>query len=206
MASEISFFMERTARLLIIDNYDSFTYNLYHLLAKTYIELEVLNHDDLRLNESFIQTFDGIVISPGPGRPSQAGHLMQLMPIIVQKPVLGVCLGHQALGEYFGARLTYTNELAHGQVRQIFHDKRSLFEGIDSPMDVMRYHSLALDFNFWPKELKITARLKDNTVMAFEHNTKPIFGIQFHPESVGTPLGYRVLDHFLTLITDITGS
>lgn len=184
-------------KVLLIDNYDSFTYNLYHELANPDTAVTIIKNDDPAFEDTFCLEFDAVVISPGPKRPKDSGHLMRLMPTLVKKPLLGICLGHQAIGEYFGAKIDYCNELVHGKAFPIFHSKLGLFAGVPEHMKAVTYNSLCLARKPWPDDLLKCAHLADDTVMGFKHFAKPIYGLQFHPESIGTTFGALLLNNFL---------
>ncbi len=185
--------------ILILDNYDSFTYNLYHLVKELgYNDIEVHRNDRIALEE--VDRFDKIILSPGPGIPQEAG---LLLPVIRRyassKSMLGVCLGHQAIGEAFGAGLTNLTDVYHGiqsQIRIIRPD--TLFEGLNSDIHVGRYHSWVIGRDNFPQELEITAESAEGQIMAIRHQTYDVHGIQFHPESVLTPLGKNILENFLS--------
>lgn len=185
--------------ILILDNYDSFTYNLYHLVKELgYNDIEVHRNDRIALEE--VDRFDKIILSPGPGIPQEAG---LLLPVIRRyapsKSMLGVCLGHQAIGEAFGTGLTNLTDVYHGiqsQIRIIRPD--TLFEGLNSDIHVGRYHSWVIGRDNFPQELEITAESAEGQIMAIRHKTYDVHGIQFHPESVLTPLGKNILENFLS--------
>ncbi len=192
-----------SARILIIDNYDSFTYNLMQELAELGAEVTVVRNDVWALGD--VRRFDpaGIVISPGPGtpeRPSDVGIsndvIRELGPTT---PVLGVCLGHQCIGYVYGGRIQRAPSLLHGKVSQIYHRGEGVLDGLPIPFEATRYHSLVVERGSLPHELKVTAETADELVMAVRHRTHPIEGVQFHPESVLTVEGIRILKNFLAL-------
>ena len=190
--------------ILIIDNYDSFTYNLVHLVAEATDAYEVVRNDQITVEEARSMTPTGILISPGPGRPHEAGISEDLIREMGDNtPVLGVCLGHQAIGEVFGARVVHAPSLMHGKTSKIFHDGKSVFEGLTSGFTATRYHSLILDRESIPDELDITARTSDGVVMGIRHESKPLEGIQFHPESILTEVGARIINNWLVTIEEI---
>ena len=175
--------------ILLIDNYDSFVYNLYQFIAEIEPDVKVVRNDEITSEEILKMNPDKIVISPGPGKPSEAGKI----------PILGVCLGHQAIAEAFGATVGYAKHLMHGKT-SLLEDVDTdslLFRGLEKPVQVARYHSLAVEEDTLPKELKVTARSKDGEVMAMEHEKYPIYGVQFHPESVMTPKGFTMIKNFI---------
>ncbi len=197
--------------LLLIDNYDSFSYNLYQLIGAIEPDIKVIRNDEMTVEEIIEMKPDGIIISPGPGRPEDAGIITELVRTLGKEskeskghesciPVLGVCLGHQAICQAFGGTITYARELMHGKQSITEFDKSSvIFTDVPKMAPVARYHSLALDENTLPKELRITAKTTDGDVMAVEHKTLPIYGMQFHPESIMTPDGDKMLKSFIEL-------
>lgn len=186
--------------IVLIDNYDSFVYNLYQFLAETGQEVRVARNDRISPEEVLAMAPDGVVISPGPGKPSEAGICIPLIRKLCGKiPLLGVCLGHQAIGEAFGASVVRAGRLMHGKT-SVLEDVDSdsvIFRDIRSPIQVARYHSLAVKEETLPDELKVTARSGDGEIMAMEHRTYPVYGLQFHPESVMTPEGHRMIENFI---------
>ena len=184
--------------IFVLDNYDSFTYNLVQYLEELGATLHVVHNDQITVPEVMAMNPGGIVISPGPGRPENAGILMDLIAEAVGSiPVLGVCLGHQGIAQMFGGRIDYAPTLVHGKTSQIEHDGSLLFAGIESPFEATRYHSLAVERRSLPEELTVTAWTSDGVVMALAHRTWPVYGIQFHPESIMTGCGKRILRNFL---------
>jgi len=190
--------------LFILDNYDSFTYNLVQLFGELGQEPVVYRNDALTVAEVLALKPRAAVLSPGPCTPRDAGILVPLVQALAGKvPILGVCLGHQAIGEAFGGRVVRADRLMHGKTCQVIHEKDELFEGIPSPLTGMRYHSLVVEPASLPKELVITAwsadRPKDAEIMAMKHRKHPVYGVQFHPESIGTEHGKRLLENFLNI-------
>ena len=185
--------------ILLIDNYDSFSYNLYQLVGGISPDIKVIRNDELTVDEIMALAPSHIIVSPGPGRPSDAGVCEEVIKTAAGKiPILGVCLGHQAICEVFGAEITYAKQLMHGKQSKITFDRDSaIFKGISGDIDVARYHSLAASEIGFPAELKITARTNDGEIMAVEHRTHPVFGLQFHPESILTRHGKKLLKNFL---------
>jgi anthranilate synthase/phosphoribosyltransferase len=185
--------------ILIIDNYDSFTWNLYQYLCElTSEEVRVVRNDRISLEEVEELKPSRLVLSPGPGRPEEAGITLEAVRRFAGRiPILGVCLGHQAIGQAFGARIVQARRIVHGKTEQINLDGRGLFRGIPLPATVTRYHSLVVDPESVPEELEVTATSLDGEIMGLRHRTHPVEGVQFHPESVGTPLGKRLLSNFL---------
>ncbi len=186
-------------KCVIIDNYDSFTYNLAHLIKEVGGEVTIFHNDDFQLNE--LECFDKIILSPGPGLPSQAGQLMNVIRHYAgHKPILGVCLGHQAIAENFGAKLENLSDVFHGVSAEIIQPINSpLFAGLKRPSIVGRYHSWAVSKDDFPDCLEIIAETSDGIIMALRHRDYNLYGIQFHPESVLTPQGNRILHNWLVL-------
>lgn len=182
--------------ILLIDNYDSFTYNLVQQFKD--VPLIVLRNDDPQLL-NVAQEAAAIVLSPGPGKPQDAGQLEEVIAKFYQtKPILGICLGHQAIAEVFGGTVTGASEIMHGKQSSITFEEKDLFAKVKSPMTVMRYHSLkVLDL---PPVLEVTAQTADGTVMALKHRDYPLYGLQFHPESIGTPQGQLLIDAFMAKV------
>ncbi|PZS03077.1 MAG: anthranilate/aminodeoxychorismate synthase component II, partial [Chloroflexi bacterium] len=171
--------------MLLIDNYDSFTYNLYQALAMLGAEVRVVRNDQVSFDEIRNMRPDGIVISPGPGNPSHAGVSNDVLRDTPREaPVLGVCLGHQCVGAAFGARVGPAADLMHGKISLVFHSSQGLFEGLPSPFEAVRYHSLAVERDSIPECLEITAQTSDGTIMGLRHRSLDIEGVQFHPESI----------------------
>jgi anthranilate synthase/aminodeoxychorismate synthase-like glutamine amidotransferase len=188
--------------LFVLDNYDSFTYNLVQLFGELGAEPVVYRNDAITVEQVLALKPTAAVLSPGPGTPGAAGILVPLVKALAGKlPVLGVCLGHQAIGEAFGARVVRADRLMHGKTGQVVHEDDELFEGIPSPVTGMRYHSLVVEPQSLPRDLVITAwsadRPRDDEVMAMKHRRHPMYGVQFHPESIGTDHGKRLLENFL---------
>jgi len=185
-------------RILMIDNYDSFTYNLVQYLGELGAELEVRRNDAIDVAGVRAMAPHAIVISPGPCTPKEAGVSVPLLREIAgELPILGVCLGHQCIGEAFGAKVVRAGRLMHGKTSPIVHDGRNIFAGLPNPFDAMRYHSLLVDADSVPSSLEVSARTAEGEVMGLRHRTFPLEGIQFHPESIGTPDGKRLLANFL---------
>ena len=184
--------------ILVIDNYDSFTYNLVHLVGRRTSDLEVVRNDVLDVDAVRDRAPRGILISPGPGRPADAGVTEAIVSALGSSvPILGVCLGHQAIGEVYGGRIGYAPTLMHGKTSGIEHDGRGVFRNVSNPFTATRYHSLVVDRDSVPACLDISAETKDGVVMGLRHREYPVEGIQFHPESVLTDEGPRILDNWL---------
>ncbi|HEY2484614.1 MAG TPA: aminodeoxychorismate/anthranilate synthase component II [Candidatus Binataceae bacterium] len=192
---------ELKPKLLMIDNYDSFTYNLVQYLGELGAAVVVKRNDDIDVAGARALSPDAIVISPGPCTPKEAGvSLAILRELSAELPILGVCLGHQCIGEAFGGRVVRASRLMHGKTSPVVHDGKTIFESIPSPFDAMRYHSLLVEWDTVPDCLEISARTEENEIMGFRHKTLRVEGVQFHPESIGTPQGKRVLENFLRRI------
>lgn len=184
--------------ILLIDNYDSFSYNLFQLVGEMDADIKVIRNDEMTVEEIRELKPDRIILSPGPGRPEDAGIIVDVVKSIHDIPILGVCLGHQAICAAFGATVTYAKELMHGkQSDVIFDGDCPLFRDCPEVAPVARYHSLAADADTIPEELRISARTTDGEVMAVWHRDYPIYGVQFHPESIMTPAGRQMLENFV---------
>ncbi len=183
--------------ILVIDNYDSFTYNLVQILATLDEEVRVVRNDALSVDDVLAAKPDRLVVSPGPGRPEDAGISCELVRRNQTIPLLGVCLGHQALGAVFGGTVSRAPVLMHGKTSEIAHDGRGIFEGLENPFTATRYHSLVVEKDSVPAVLRITATTSDGLVMGLQHRTLPLVGVQFHPESILTPQGERLLKNFV---------
>jgi anthranilate synthase component 2 len=184
--------------VLLVDNYDSFTYNLYQYLGELGAEVRVLRNDELSAEAALALSPERIVISPGPGTPDQAGITLDLIRRAAGRiPVLGVCLGHQALGQAFGGEVRRAPKLMHGKTSQIHHDGRSVFAGLPDPFTATRYHSLVVERDSVPDSLEISAWTDDGIVMGLRHREYPLEGVQFHPESILTTVGKDLLRNFL---------
>ncbi|MBV8600053.1 MAG: aminodeoxychorismate/anthranilate synthase component II [Candidatus Eremiobacteraeota bacterium] len=188
-------------RVLLVDNYDSFTYNLAHLFGSAGAEVDVVRNDDARLDERSLDDYGATVIGPGPGRPEGAGRTCELLRAAARRahPVLGVCLGAQALGLVFGGTVGHAPRLMHGKVSKITHDGSSVFEGIPSPFGATRYHSLCVASDGFPASLRTLATSEEGVVQGIAHRELPLVGVQFHPESVLTEHGERLARNFLAM-------
>jgi para-aminobenzoate synthetase component 2 len=188
-------------RILVIDNYDSFVYTLNGYLQELGAETEVVRNDDIAVADvpARIAEYDGVLISPGPGKPAGAGVSIPVVEAALEsgQPLLGVCLGHQAIAEAFGATLTNAEELMHVKTSRIVHDDSPFYEGVPQPFTATRYHSLAVVDGTVPDELVVTSRTQGGVIMGLRHESAPIHGVQFHPESVLTEGGYRMLGNWL---------
>ena len=185
--------------ILIIDNYDSFTYNLVHLIGELSPKIVVKRNDAISVKDAINMKPSGIVLSPGPCDPDQAGICLELTLKAAENeiPLLGVCLGHQTIAQAFGGDIIRCHEIIHGKLGEIHHKNDQLFAGIPNVFNATRYHSLIVSKETLPKELKKTAWLMDGTIMGLSHKKLPIFGVQFHPESIASQFGYQLINNFL---------
>jgi len=186
--------------ILVIDNYDSFTYNLVHYLNELGAQTHVVRNDALTVEQALGQKPEAVLLSPGPCDPDQAGICL---PLLKGAPddlaILGVCLGHQAIGQAFGGDVVRAKALMHGKTSQIHHDGKGLFAGLPNPFTATRYHSLAVERATLPADLVVTAWTEDGEIMGLQHKTRPIYGVQFHPESIATEGGHQLLANFLDM-------
>ncbi len=187
--------------LLLIDNYDSFTYNLVHYLGELGADVVVKRNDALGVNEAMAMGPEAILLSPGPCDPAQAGICLELTraAATAQVPLMGVCLGHQAIGEMFGGKVVRCHEIVHGKMGSMKHDGTGVFAGLPSPFDATRYHSLIVERESLPDCLEVNAELEDGTIMGLRHKELPIHGVQFHPESIASEHGHKLLQNFLDI-------
>ncbi|HBQ35957.1 MAG TPA: aminodeoxychorismate/anthranilate synthase component II [Rhodobacteraceae bacterium] len=187
--------------LLLIDNYDSFTYNLVHYLGELGAEVVVKRNDALQVNEAMAMQPEAILLSPGPCDPAQAGICLELTRAasVAKLPLMGVCLGHQAIGQTFGGKVIRCDEIVHGKMGAMQHDSAGVFAGLPSPFAATRYHSLIVERASLPDCLSITAELEDGTIMGLQHRELPIHGVQFHPESIASEHGHKLLQNFLKI-------
>ncbi len=185
--------------LLLIDNYDSFTYNLVHYLGELGAEVVVKRNDVLNVQEAMAMQPDAIMLSPGPGVPADAGICLALVHAAAETktPLIGVCLGHQAIGEAFGGKITRCHEIVHGKMGTMQHTGKGLFADLPNAFEATRYHSLVIDRESLPESLEVTAELEDGTIMGVQHRDLPIHGVQFHPESIRSEHGHHMLQNFL---------
>ncbi len=185
--------------ILVIDNYDSFVYNLVHYVEDFGVQTEVQRNDALTVEEVLARAPSALILSPGPCTPNQAGICLELLARAPDHlPILGVCLGHQAMGQAFGGNVVQAREIMHGKVSQITHRGRGLFHGLPSPFNATRYHSLAVQRESFPNCLNIDAEAADGEVMGLSHKTRPLFGVQFHPESIASEHGHAIIANFLS--------
>ncbi|MFY0645784.1 anthranilate synthase component II [Sulfitobacter geojensis] len=185
--------------LLLIDNYDSFTYNLVHYLGSLGADVQVHRNDKLSTADALAMRPAGILLSPGPCDPDQAGICLELTKAAAEHriPLMGVCLGHQTLGQAFGGKVVRADDIVHGKMGRMHHDGTGLFAGLPTPFDATRYHSLVVDPDTLPDALRVTAELEDGTIMGLQHRELPMHGVQFHPESIRSEHGHALLQNFL---------
>jgi anthranilate synthase component 2 len=188
--------------LLLIDNYDSFTYNLVHYLGELGADVVVRRNDALNVQDAMAMNAAGIVLSPGPCDPDQAGICLAMVDAAAETdtPLFGVCLGHQTIGQAFGGKVVRHSEIVHGKMGRITHRDRSVFKGLPQGFEATRYHSLVVERDTLPDTLEITAELEDGTIMGLQHKIKPIHGVQFHPESIASEHGHALLQNFLDTV------
>ncbi len=194
--------------LLLIDNYDSFTWNLVHYLGELGAETQVVRNDQITVQDALATGAEAIVLSPGPCDPAQAGICLPLTRAAAGAgvPLLGVCLGHQTIGEAFGGKVQRHTEIVHGKMGEIHHQGKGVFAGLPSPLKATRYHSLVVDRPTLPDVLEVTAELPDGTIMGLRHRTLPIEGVQFHPESIRSEHGHAMLKNFLNMAQSARGA
>ena len=185
-------------KILLIDNYDRFTYNLYHYLSALKTKVQVYRNDKINSSQIIKKRFDRIVISPGPGNPNQAGNCLKIVKEVHhQLPILGVCLGHQIIGQVFGSKIIQAKKLMHGKTSRIISKKIGILKNLPKSFEATRYHSLIIDKKTLSKELEITAETKEGLIMGVKHKNYNVHGVQFHPESIKTKLGIKILKNFI---------
>ena len=185
-------------KVLLIDNYDSFTYNLYHYISKFNKNVDVIRNDKINSKAILKKKYKKIVISPGPGNPNQAGNCLKIVKDVYKIiPILGICLGHQVIGQAFGGKIVNANNLMHGKTSKIKHIKKGLFKNIKNNFEATRYHSLVVERKRLSKNLIITAETKNKTIMGLMHKYYNIHGFQFHPESISTKVGMKLIENFI---------
>ena len=185
-------------KILLIDNYDSFTYNLYHYLSSFNVKVDVIRNDKITSKEIIKKKYNKIVISPGPGNPNQSGNCLKIVKKLYKKlPILGVCLGHQIIGQVFGSKIIQTKKLMHGKTSSIISKKKGVLRNLPKYFEATRYHSLIIDKKTLSKNLVITAQTKDGIIMGVMHKKYNIHGVQFHPESIKTTIGIKILKNFI---------
>ena len=187
-------------KLILIDNYDSFTFNLYHYLSSLKVKVDVIRNDQITSNKILKRKYNKIVISPGPGNPDQSGNCLKIVKSLYKKiPILGVCLGHQIIGQVFGSKIVQAKKLMHGKTSKIISKKLGILKNLPKSFEATRYHSLIIDKKTLSKHLEITAESKDGLVMGVQHKKYNVHGVQFHPESIKTKLGIKILKNFIRL-------
>ena len=187
-------------KVLLIDNYDSFTFNLYHYISSLNVKVDVVRNDKINSKEIIKKKYDKIVISPGPGNPNQSGNCLKIVKSLHKNiPILGVCLGHQIIGQVFGSRIIQTRKLMHGKTSKIISKKKGILKNLPKTFEATRYHSLIIDRKSLSKDLEISAETKDGLIMGIHHKKYPVHGVQFHPESIKTKIGIKILKNFIRI-------
>ena len=187
-------------KIILIDNYDSFTFNLYHYLSSLKVNVDVIRNDKITSNEILKRKYNKIVISPGPGNPNQSGNCLKIVKTLYKKiPILGVCLGHQIIGQVFGSKIIQAKKLMHGKTSIIISKKVGILKNLPKSFEATRYHSLIIDKKTLSKHLEITAESKDGLIMGIQHKEYDVHGVQFHPESIKTTLGIKILKNFIKI-------
>ena len=187
-------------KIILIDNYDSFTFNLYHYLSSLKVNVDVIRNDKITSNEILKRKYNKIVISPGPGNPNQSGNCLKIIKTLYKKiPILGVCLGHQIIGQVFGSKIVQAKKLMHGKTSEIISKKVGILKNLPKSFKATRYHSLIIDKKSLSKHLEITAESKDGLIMGVQHKEYDVHGVQFHPESIKTKLGIKILKNFIRI-------
>ena len=185
-------------KILLIDNYDSFTFNLYHYLSSLKTKVDVIRNDEITENQIIKKKYNKIVISPGPGNPNQSGNCIKIVKSLYKKiPILGVCLGHQIIGQVFGSKIIQAKKLMHGKTSKIKSKKIGILENLPSKFEATRYHSLIIDKKTLSEDLEITAETENGIIMGIEHKEFNVHGVQFHPESIKTTIGIKILKNFI---------
>ena len=185
-------------KIVLIDNYDSFTFNLYHYLSSLKVNVDVIRNDQITSKEILKKRYKKIVISPGPGNPNQSGNCLKIVKSLYKKiPILGVCLGHQIIGQVFGSKIIQAKKLMHGKTSKIMSKKIGVLKNLPKTFEATRYHSLIIDKKSLSKDLEITAETKDGLIMGVRHKKYNVHGVQFHPESIKTKLGLKILKNFI---------
>ena len=187
-------------KIILIDNYDSFTFNLYHYLSSLKVNVEVIRNDEITSNEILKRKYNKIVISPGPGNPNQSGNCLKIVKSLYYKiPILGVCLGHQIIGQVFGSKIIQARKLMHGKTSKIISKKTGILNNLPKIFEATRYHSLIIEKKSLSKDLEITAETKEGLIMGVRHKKYQVHGVQFHPESIKTKLGIKILKNFIRI-------
>ena len=187
-------------KIILIDNYDSFTFNLYHYLSSLKVYVDVIRNDQITSKEILKKRYSKIVISPGPGNPNQSGNCLKIVKSLYKKiPILGVCLGHQIIGQVFGSKIVQAKRLMHGKTSKIMSKKTGILKNLPKTFEATRYHSLIIDKKSLSKNLEITAETKDGLIMGIRHKKYNVHGVQFHPESIKTKIGIKILKNFIRI-------
>ena len=187
-------------KIILIDNYDSFTFNLYHYLSSLKVNVDVIRNDKISSTEILKLGYNKIVISPGPGNPNQSGNCLKIVKSLYkQLPILGVCLGHQIIGQVFGSKIVQAKRLMHGKTSKIMSKKTGILKNLPSNFEATRYHSLIIEKKSLSKDLEITAETKDGLIMGVRHKKYHVHGVQFHPESIKTKIGIKILKNFIKI-------
>jgi len=187
-------------KIILIDNYDSFTFNLYHYLSSLRVNVDVIRNDQITSKEILKKKYKKIVISPGPGNPNQSGNCLKIVKSLYKKiPILGVCLGHQIIGQVFGSKIVQSRKLMHGKTSKIISKKTGVLKNLPKTFEATRYHSLIIDKKSLSKDLEITAETKDGLIMGIQHKKYQVHGVQFHPESIKTKVGIKILKNFVKI-------
>ena len=187
-------------KIVLIDNYDSFTFNLYHYLSSLKVNVDVIRNDQITSNEILKKKYNKIVISPGPGNPNQSGNCLKIVKSLYKKiPIFGVCLGHQIIGQVFGSKIVQARKLMHGKTSKIISKKTGILKNLTKTFEATRYHSLIIDKKSLSKDLEITAETKDGLIMGVQHKKYHVHGVQFHPESIKTKIGIKILNNFIRI-------
>ena len=187
-------------KIILIDNYDSFTFNLYHYLSSLNLDVDVIRNDKISSTDIIKKRYNKIVISPGPGNPNQSGNCLKIVKSLYKKiPILGVCLGHQIIGQVFGSKIIQAKNLMHGKTSIILSKKTGILRNLPETFEATRYHSLIIDNKSLSKDLEITAETKDGLIMGVRHKKYHVHGVQFHPESIKTKLGIKILENFIRI-------
>ena len=187
-------------KIILIDNYDSFTFNLYHYLSSLKVYVDVIRNDQITSKEILKKKYNKIVISPGPGNPNQSGNCLKIVKSLYKKiPILGVCLGHQIIGQVFGSKIVQAKRLMHGKTSKIMSKKTGILKNLPKTFEATRYHSLIIDKKSLSKNLEITAETKDGLIMGVRHKKYNVHGVQFHPESIKTRIGIKILNNFIRI-------
>ena len=185
-------------KIILIDNYDSFTFNLYHYLSSLKVHVDVIRNDKITSKEILKRRYNKIVISPGPGNPDQSGNCLKIVKSLYKRiPILGVCLGHQIIGQVFGSKIIQARKLMHGKTSKITTKKNGILKNLPKTFEATRYHSLIIDKKSLSSDLEITAETKDGLIMGVQHKKYDVHGVQFHPESIKTKLGMKILKNFI---------